>query len=284
MENHDNQPLEGLDDDTWSDIDSSEVHTQKLTRKQKLMKLFLTTELKNKHLWKPLRDAKDSLIRNFQNWSFKTSDINQIFWIYFNEDKNIHITSHLKKYLPKYTVEMDWSSKDFNITFQQYLLFLEYIKIQTDPFVQQIKPLVGEATKYAHTLIAKDSSDGMFSEYQMQDENKFFCEKTKEKLSSLMELKFTDKHLYTKDWFNRERKNINQKLLQHDYSSVCIFALLWCHLFDSKHEVFNAFPPEILNKQVDFVSSSNENNSITLKDFLTIISHLNFKEKLFWLK
>jgi hypothetical protein len=40
---------------------------KKLSIKQQLTKLFVTSDIKNKSLWKPLRTAKSELIRNLHD-------------------------------------------------------------------------------------------------------------------------------------------------------------------------------------------------------------------------
>lgn len=70
------------------------------------MRLFLTTEFKNTHLRSALSGPKDSLIRNLEGTKVQASDINGLFWVYFNENKNIFVPRHLRKLIRKYTASL----------------------------------------------------------------------------------------------------------------------------------------------------------------------------------
>jgi len=81
---------------------------EKLSRKQKLLKLLLTTDLKNPRLRPVLRPIKKNLAKNFSfsNYSFQSDDINDLFRVYLNEGKDIYVWSKQKKYLPSLKVNV----------------------------------------------------------------------------------------------------------------------------------------------------------------------------------
>ncbi len=281
-----NEESLNISDDDPLELIESLSQEQKLSRKQRLMKLFLTTELKNKHLWKPLGEAKSSLIRNFRHWTFKSSDINKFFWIYFNEGKKIYIAKHLKKYLPKYKVDMWWDFNDMDITLQQYLLLLKHIKIAVDPFVEKVQPIIAQAEAYALAEMKNEFPEDSFTEYQWHDEKEFYRNAIKKRLLELMPAVFDHQNIYTADRFEQEKDHVYDKLIQGDTSAVIVFALLWFYLFGNKHEVYNTFSAQELDTKIQFISSSDSSfvYPIALRDLLTLILQLDFKSKFFKMK
>ncbi len=278
------QDKEHIDDFwSWDEIFSSDLKQDKLSRKQKIMKLLLTTELKNKHLWKPLREAKTDLIRNFKNGSFESQDVNVLFWIYFHEDKDVFVATHLKKYLWKYTVNIDGISQDNPITLHHYLELLKSIRHELAPLVASLKPLVDTSVAHAHKVVKEEFSEEVFSDYQVQTEAEILRTTIKNTLLSSIKKELSICQC-TLERYQQEKNSIGDKFVSGDIFAVIKFAVLGGNLFEHMNDVFHAFSSEQLDQYIDFSSVYHIPISLSLRDFLTIIDQLNFKKNFFKIK
>lgn len=90
-------------------------------------RLLRTTDYRNPKIWNQLRASKESLFQNMQDKTVLASDVNTIFWIYTNIDKDI--PKQLSSRLARYSLKVD----DENMSVSDYLTLLGSVKMILDP-------------------------------------------------------------------------------------------------------------------------------------------------------
>ena len=206
-----------------------------------------------------------------------------MFWIYFNEDKDVFIPKHLQSRLHQYSVFVRNLSEKSSLTIDQYLQVLHDIRHELVPFVQDIQPLYSLAHEHANQIIQQESDD-IYSDFDTEQtaEKKYLL--AKQKLQTLLQEKvFLNHQRYDSKSFKAKYLNIASSWNQPGYTDLILFAVLGIHHFRDSKKVFSSFTEEQLKEKLEFSLESGfpKSFSLTLKDFLVIIEQLNFKKHLF---
>ncbi|MFA6256374.1 MAG: hypothetical protein WC606_04285 [Candidatus Absconditabacterales bacterium] len=263
---------------------------EKLSNKQKLMKLFLTSELKfkNKKLWKPLSSAKENIIKNFHDGGCDSIDIDKLFWIYFDKDKDkdVFIPDHIKSRLPQYKVFINAMPNDRMLFVHEYFSILKHIRTGIEPFVTQVRPLLQLTKTYTRNELHKDGSDEMYSGFENEEHEEKYHKLAKERFAGLLLVQNDVEHnqqKYDRDRFQQELSVISDTWQENDHKKLIVFAVLGIHYFDKKNLVFDAFTSAQLKMGISFALPGYmpDATSLTLEEFLIIIQQLNFKKYFF---
>lgn len=261
---------------------------EKLSRKQKLLKLLLTTDLKNPRLRPVLRPIKKNLAKNFSfsNYSFQSDDINDLFRVYLNEGKDIYVWSKQKKYLPSLKVNV-WNPHATSaaptkiIPLHHYRALLNTIIHQVASHIHEIQPLVKEAKKQA-SLAHPERAEPVFTKLDAEDESKIISQITTEYFDTLMKAKFKNAEVkYDQDRFDDQCKNISDPFDQGNYQELMLFALRGLHYFKKRDAVYSAFSRAQLASYLSFDLPGESPYMISLQDFLELFEQLDFKKHLF---
>jgi hypothetical protein len=87
-----------------------------------------------------------------------------------------------------------------------------------------------------------------------------------------------EEHGYDWDRFSWEKAIMSGYFQQNNYQGLMIFALLWFHYLDRKHEVYDVFTREQLKDlTISLDLPGLRATEIPLWTFLKIIEHLDFK-------
>jgi len=245
----------------------------KLSAKQKLAKLFMTSDVKNRKLRKPLRAAKSELITNFHDGGVDVDKVNTLFWVYFHDHKDVFIPRYLKWFSTNCVVFVDRMWEETSFSLYTYLRLLKHIRVEIEPFTKQIQQLLAIAKEHAR----KETDD---QEEEMEQYSLF----TKQKFSNLLTSTFDQDGLYTEEWFMQTFESIWATWDTPWYKELILFAILGMHYFDKKHMVYKAFDTRSLASSLMFSVGSQkkpESITITLEEFLALIDQLNFKKHFF---
>lgn len=249
-----------------------------LTNKQRLWRLLMITEIKDKSLVPDLIKIKNDMYENFcRTWVWKSEYINQIFRLYANKNQDIKIVKPQLKLFSQYAVSIPNIPPTETLRVTQYIKTLKFIRIGLQPVLQEIQTLVQEAKTYAMKQSEIEFSDTFHTGYDMEEQKQTEHVLVKQRIKEMMSSKS-----YDQEWFLQEQNIVADTLENHNYQELMLFALLWFHYFERKNDVYDAFLPEQLKTtNISFTLSGFHPTSISLWTFLKIIEHLNFKKHLF---
>lgn len=279
------QPAQTTIDHSLSSENSDDASPEqmKFTIKQRLWRLLMTTEIKDKSLVPNLIEIKNNMYENFcRTWVWESSYINKIFWLYANKDQDIKIVKPQLKLFSQYPLNVPDVSDKEAIRVTQYIKTLRFIREWLQSTMQGIRPLVADAKQYAEKQVRKENVDTFHTNFDMEDEKQNEHTLAKQHLqTSMLSQKYDiDGHDY--DWFRQEQTIISDTFAANNYQDLMIFALLWFHYFNKKSEVYDAFLPEQLETQkITFTLPDFHPTTLSLWAFLKIIEHLDFKRHLF---
>lgn len=275
------QPLSSENLFENSDDSSSDQIT--FTIKQRLWRLLMTTEIKDKKLVPQLIEIKNAMYENFcRTWIRKSSYINDIFRLYADKDQDIKFFKPQLKIFSQYPINIPDVSATQWLKVSQYIKTLRFVREWLQSTIQGIRPFVTDAKQYAEKQMRKENVDTFHTNFDMEDDKQKEHALAKQHLqTSMLSQKYDiDGHDY--DWFRQEQSIISDAPNANNYQDVMIFALLWFHYFNKKAEVYDAFLPEQLETQkITFTLPDFHPTTLSLWTFLKIIEHLDFKKHLF---
>lgn len=257
--------------------EKNDSEQKKLSMKRQLMKLFLTSDIKNAKLWKPLRLSKTELIRNLHDGWFDVAKVNSLFWIYFHDHKDIHTPRHLKWLISKQHVFVDRVDHPFSL--DEYLFILKKIRVALEPFTKSIQKLLD----LSKAVAPKNTDNLAVSSKQKADED-YHPMFTKQQLVNEASSELHADEICTDTWFSSLCTTIWTTREQNNYQDLILFAVLGMHYFDKKQLVYSAFSQEdVENATLHFEASTRHEASIDLSlwEFLAIVDQLNFKKHFF---
>lgn len=264
-----------------TNYEKKESSTTKLSIKQQLTKLFLTSDIKNKKLWKPLRTSKTELIKNFHDGWFDVSYVNTLFRVYFHDHKDIYMPRYLKWLIHKQWVFID--RLDDPVPLDMYFYVLKKIRVELEPFTKSIQKLLAVSKVYDISDTDKQESDEtILSDQENTIEQHHMFDK--QQLSNVLTSEVSADDVCSPEWFSSLCTSIGTSRQENSYKDLIVFAVLGMHYFDKKHLVYSAFTPEQLAIPL-FLSWWSKKNPVeivfTLEEFLAIIDQLNFKKHFF---
>jgi len=235
------------------DSNNEKQKGRKRKENKKLIRLFLISDfkIKNRKLWPDIRKAKKEIIRNLNWLNIDSKRINKLFWIYAQNDQDI-IIGHLKKYIPKFNVQMTYRWKTENKNAKDYLIILKEIR-EAFTDLKKLKSDTQATTKF-------DPKEEIFSEWQ-----KSIAIEKEKKFNEEYQKKLWDKIVRVKDKIH----NWNFNLI--DVTQIYVFSTIidW-ELFSFK-EYFNQ---EQMNQEFKI-----DDLVVTLKDFIRVLKDLGIEEK-----
>lgn len=258
-----------------------EIPKKKLSINQHLMKIFLTSDIKNKKLWKPLSSVKSELIRNFHDGWFDANKVNALFWVYFNDNRDIFVPRHLQSFVAKQEVFVD--GVDCSLVLDEYFSILQKIRVTLEPFTQNIQQFLTLAKDYAHDVVHRQGIDDMYSSFDQEEVSEQYLTIAKKKFLSLLASEKNADDIFTDAWFTSLCDTIWNTREKDAYKDLIYFAVLGMHYFNKKNLVYRALSQEnLINSPVSFVATKgDELIEITVWDFLAIVEQLNFKKNFF---
>lgn len=271
-------------EDMWLEHSSDSgvsAEKDKLSRKQKLMKLFLTSDLKNTKLWKPLQSVKESMIKNFHDWGFDSSDVDKLFRIYFNEHKDVFIPKHLKGRITHFKVFVSQMPNNTKLALHEYLYVLRNIRKQINDFMIAIEPLKKTAHDYADLEMKETLEDDIYTDFDRDATQQQHRALAKAKFSDLMQA--SSDVSYDRDRFQQEMSILPDTRRLNNYKDITVFALLGFHYFDKKNLVYSIFSDQQLEEELvfDLPKYQPDKVSLTLEEYLHLIEKIDFKNKVF---
>lgn len=250
----------------------------KLTNKQRLWRLLMITEIKDKTLVPELIKIKNDMYENFcRTWVWQSEYINKIFRLYANKDQDIKIVKPQLKLFSQYAVSIPDVPETEVLRVTQYIKTLKFIRTWLHSVLQEIQTLVQEAKSYAIAQLEMESSDTFHTGYDLEQQKQTEHDCAKQRVKELMSCKY-----YDQERFLQEQNIVASCLEDHNYQELMLFALLWFHYFERKNDVYDAFLLEQMETtNISFTLPGFHPTSISLWNFLKIIEHLNFKKHLF---
>lgn len=280
------QPAQPTIDQSLSseNADDTSPEQMKFTIKQRLWRLLMTTEIKDKSLVPNLIEIKNNMYENFcRTWVWESSYIDKIFWLYADKDQDIKIVKPQLKLFSQYPLNVPDVSDKEAIRVTQYIKTLRFIREWLQSTIQGIRPLVADAKQYAEQQVRKENVGTFHTNFDMEDEKQNEHVFAKQHLqTSMLSKKYDLDGQYDYDWFLQEQNSISDTHDANNYHDIMVFALLWFHYFNKKSEVYDAFLPEHLEtKKITFTLPDFHPTTLSLWAFLKIIEHLDFKKHLF---
>ena len=266
--NEQSLPSENPDDSSSDQI--------KFTMKQRLSRLFMVTERKDKLLIPQLIPIKDAMHENFcHTWSWKSSYINDMFRLYAHKDQDITVSKPQLALFSKYLMSVPGIDTSEPIRITQYLKTLRFIRAWLDPLLQECTSFVKDAKNHAIQELKNDDEAFTVFDNEVDAEAKnVLAKKYLHKTMSEQE--------YDRDRFMAEKNIISDCVEKNNYHDLMTFAFLWFHYFEHKHEVYEAFTPEQLQTlQISFTLPGFHPTILSLWAFLKIIEQLDFKKHIF---
>lgn len=250
----------------------------KLTNKQRLWRLLMITEIKDKTLVPDLIRIKNDMYENFcRTWVWQSEYINKIFRLYADKNQDIKILKPQLKLFSQYAVSVPDIPEGEILRVTQYIKTLKFIRRWLQPIIQEIKPLVQDAKTFAMKQLQTQYSGMIHTGYEMENEKEAEHALAKQRVKKLM----SSQH-YNQERFFQEQHIVADSLKEADYQELMVFALLWFHYFERKNDVYEAFLPEQMETtNISFTLSGFHPTSISFWAFLKIIEHLDFKKHLF---
>ncbi len=246
-----------------------QIDEKKLSIKQQFMKLFITSDLKNKKLWRPLRKAKIELIKNLHDGWCDVEKVNSLFWIYFHDHKDVHIPHHLKPLISKQRVFVDRVDASFSL--EEYLFVLKKIRLALEPFTKSIQKM----------LVLSQTAQNDLDVEQTQEKHHMF---NKQQFSNILSSSLDADEIFHADEFTIMSESIWKTREQDEYKNLILFTVLGIHYFDKKQFVYSILSQENFKKSLihfQWSTKKNQSTELILQDFLAIIDQLNFKKHFF---
>lgn len=250
----------------------------KLTVKQRLWRLLMITERKDKSLVPQLVKIKDAMYENFcRTWTRESSYINKIFRLYADKDQDIKILKPQLKLFSQYPVTIPGVSMDQWLKVTQYIKTLKFIREWLSPIFNNIQSLTSEAKNFAAKKVSLENADMFHTHYDLEDEKQTEHGLAKQHLEESLVSQQCDL-----DRFLQESTLISTCFEDNNYQDLLSFALLWFHYFERKNDVYDAFTSEQLTtKYISFTLPGYHPTTLSLWTFLKIIEQLDFKKHLF---
>lgn len=258
--------------------DNSSLEKTKHSIKQRLGRLLMITEIKDKTLVPHLKQIKNEMFDNFcRTWVWKSEYINSIFRLYFNKDQDITIFKPQLQLFSQYFVSIPGVSESENIKVTQYIKTLLFIRKWLNPIIQTAKSFLLAAKIHALENMKYEDTEHVSTEYEVEYQ--------KHIKDAFIKPHFQDSMLsqnYTLERFSLQKTTIADCFEQHEYQDLMIFALLWFHYFQKKSDVYDAFTSDQLDTlKISFTGAGFHPTTISLWVFLKIIEQLDFKNRLF---
>ncbi len=250
----------------------------KLTMKQRLSRLLMSTERKDKSLIPELITIKNAMHENFcHTGSWQSSYINDIFRLYMHKNQDITISKPQLALFSQYAVNIPDVPSTDPIKITQYIKTLRFVRAWLQPLIGTIRSLVTDAKHYWSEQMKTEGTAIYNTSYDMEDDKQKEHKIAKEYLKKSM-----SSQKYNHDWFLQEQAIIAGTPDANNYQDLMAFALLWFHYFGKKSEVYDSFLPQQLETtKVSFTLPGFHPTNVTLWTFLKIIEHLDFKKHLF---
>lgn len=250
----------------------------KLTNKQRLWRLLMITEIKDKALVPDLIKIKNDMYENFcRTWVWKSEYINKIFRLYADKNQDIKILKPQLKLFSQYAVSIPDIPPTETLRVTQYIKTLKFIRRWLQPIIQEINLLVHDAKASAMKQLQTQHSGMIHTGYEMEDEKEAEHTLAKQRIKELM-----SSQQYDQERFLQEQTIVADSLKEDNYQELMMFALLWFHYFARKNDVYEVFfPQQLENTTISFTLPGFHPTNISLWAFLKIIEHLDFKKHLF---
>lgn len=264
--------------------DESSSENTKRSIKNRLWRLLMITDIKDKKLKPKLKEIKDEMYATFcRTWVREAEYVDRMFRIYANIDQDIRIFKPQFALFSQYPIHVKDVPTEESLKITQYMKTLRFIRNGLNWFMQHIKYMSSLAKDHAKWIIQSESTDEMFNtDYERETEAEKFRALAKKHLKHSMETVLPwSQQKYDWDWFVQEKNIIADTFEDNNYQDLMKFAMLWFHYFDKKSDVYDAFMPEQLSMMIHFTVPGFRPTAISLREFLNVIEHLNFKKHLF---